>query len=61
MSIPVILGAGLLEVGGLLTDEAAIDLVPTGAAFVSAAVSGVLAIRFFVSMLRRRNFYAFAP
>lgn len=61
MSIPVILGAGLLEVGGLVADGASINLVSTAVAFPAAAVSGVLAIRLFVAMLRRRNFYAFAP
>lgn len=61
MSIPVILGAGLLEAGELFADAAPIDLLPTGVAFVAAAVSGVLAIRLFVSMLQRRNFYAFRP
>lgn len=61
MSIPVILGAGLLEVGDLVADGASINLVPTAVAFLAAAVSGVLAIRLFVAMLRRRNFYAFRP
>ena len=61
MSIPVILGAGLLEAGEVFAGEAPIELLPTGVAFVAAAISGVLAIRFFVSMLQKRNFYAFAP
>lgn len=34
---------------------------PAAAAFVTAAVSGVLAIRLFVKMLRNRMFPAFAP
>lgn len=61
MSIPVILGAGMLEVSEIFGEEGRIDLLATGVAFVAAAVSGVLAIRLFVSMLQKRNFYAFAP
>lgn len=61
MSIPVILGAGVLELGEIFDPTAAIAPIPTAIAFVTAAVAGVLAIRFFVSMLRRKSFHLFAP
>ena len=61
MSIPVILGAGVLELGDALSGGSQMALGPAAAAFVTAAISGILAIRVFVRMLRNRTFPAFAP
>lgn len=61
LSIPAILGAGVLELGGAGAGGQGLALGPAAAAFVTAAVSGVLAIRLFVRMLRNRTFPAFAP
>jgi undecaprenyl-diphosphatase len=60
MSIPAILGAAILQVPDAL--EAGLGIHPGTlvAGFVAAAVCGVLAIRFFVALLKRQNFYIFA-
>jgi undecaprenyl-diphosphatase len=61
MSIPAILGAAVLQVpDALRAEEIGVGLVPMAVGFVAAAVSGVLAIRFFVALLRRENFFVFA-
>ena len=60
MSIVVIAGSGLLEArhippgGGVFT-------LPLLLAFVAAALSGLFAIRWLVSLLRHRKFHLFAP
>jgi len=61
MSVPAILGAALLSLPEL-TESGAVEagVVPIAAGSVAAAVSGVLAIRFFVALLRRRSFHSFA-
>ena len=61
MSIPAILGAGILEVGPVVSGGIQVPFGPAVAGFLTAAVSGVLAIRLFVRMLRNRTFPAFAP
>ena len=61
MSIPAILGAGVLELGGAVSGGFEVAFGPAAAAFVVAAISGILAIRLFVRMLRNRTFPAFAP
>lgn len=61
MSIPAILGAGVLELGGAVSAGPGVAAGPAAAAFIVAAVSGVLAIRLFVRMLRKRTFPSFAP
>ena len=61
MSIPVILGAGLLEGAQALSEAPSLPLGPALLAFVTAAVSGLFAIRLFVRMLDRRTFPRFAP
>ena len=60
MSIPAILGAAVLQVPDAFDGGNAVPVPSLIAGFVAAAVSGVLAIRFFVAMLRRQNFYVFA-
>lgn len=61
MSIPAILGAGVLEMGAAPAGGGGLAFGPGAAAFLTAAASGVLAIRLFVRMLRNRMFPAFAP
>jgi undecaprenyl-diphosphatase len=59
MSVPAILGAGLLEADGFGA-TAAHGMAPIVAGFVTAALAGVLAIRLFVRMLQARTFHHFA-
>lgn len=59
MSVPAILGAGLLEANGF-GQAASHGLAPLVAGFTTAALAGVLAIRLFVRMLRARTFHRFA-
>ena len=60
MSIVVIGGSGLLELRHL---PPGLDLRSPGlwAAFVAALISGVVAIRFLVALLRSARFHLFAP
>jgi undecaprenyl-diphosphatase len=61
MSIPAILGAAVLQVPDVLrAEELAVSWFALLAGFVAAAVSGIVAIRFFVALLKRQNFYLFA-
>lgn len=60
MSIPAILGAAVLDVPEVAADGFGVPAFPLLVGFVGAAVSGVLAIRYFVAMLKRQNFYSFA-
>ena len=61
MSIPAILGAAVLQVpDALRADEIGVSGFALGVGFLAAAVSGVLAIRFFVVLLKRQNFHVFA-
>jgi undecaprenyl-diphosphatase len=60
MSIPAILGAAVLQVPDALRAEMGVSPAALVTGFVAAAASGVLAIRFFVALLRRQNFYVFA-
>ncbi len=61
MSIPVIAGAGILQIPDLLGQRPE-ELSPGGAiaAAVVAAATGIVAIRFFIAMLGNRAFPAFA-
>lgn len=60
MSIPAILGAALLDVPEVVSDGFGVPAIPLIVGFVAAAISGVLAIRYFVALLKRQNFYSFA-
>jgi undecaprenyl-diphosphatase len=61
MSIPVILGAAVLQVPDVLrAEELPVSAAALTAGFVAAAGSGILAIRFFVVLLKRQNFHVFA-
>lgn len=61
LSVPIITGAGLVQLIDLLQHgnvSAEAPLLLTG--FFSAAISGYLAIRFFMAYLRKRPLYPFA-
>jgi undecaprenyl-diphosphatase len=60
MSIPAILGAAVLQVPDALREPLPVSNLALAAGFVAAALSGVVAIRFFVLLLKRQNFHVFA-
>ena len=60
MSIPAILGAAVLDIPVVAAEGFGLPVLPLVVGFVGAAVSGVLAIRYFVAMLKRQNFHTFA-
>ena len=60
MSIPAILGAAVLQVPEAMEADLGLSVAALLAGFLAAALSGVLAIRFFVALLRRQNFHVFA-
>lgn len=60
MAIPAIGGAALLQLPELLGEGAGVSGQALLVGSVAAAVVGVVAIRTFVAMLRRRSFHTFA-
>jgi undecaprenyl-diphosphatase len=61
MSVPIIAGAGTLKLGEALSEGMnASDMVLFAAGFVSSAVVGYLAIRFFISFVVDHSLRAFA-
>lgn len=61
MSLPAILGAAVLEGAALIKDGAfSVELLPTCIAFIAAMVSGVLAIKFMINLLKNNRFYVFS-
>ena len=60
MSIPAILGAAVLDIPVVASEGFGVPAVPLVVGFIGAAGSGVLAIRYFVAMLKRQNFHTFA-
>lgn len=60
MSIPAILGAAVLQLPEAFAADVGVSNASLLVGFVAAAISGVLAIRFFVALLRRQNFHVFA-
>jgi undecaprenyl-diphosphatase len=60
MSIPAILGAAVLSVPDLMTEGATVATPQLMGGALAAGIAGIVAIRFFVSMLRRRSFHVFA-
>jgi len=60
MAIPAILGAAVLKIPDLAESAASISGLALATGTVAAAVTGVFAIRFFVSLLQRRSFHQFA-
>lgn len=60
LSLPAILGAGILQLGGADSGLSAVGTVPLAVGFVTACLSGVLAIRIFLSMLKSGTFHRFS-
>jgi len=60
MAVPVIAGAGVLQIPNL-GSVTTVGVVPLLAGCVVAATTGVFAIRAFVGMLNKRAFHLFAP
>lgn len=60
MAVPAIAGAAVLQLPGLSGGELEVTPVALLVGGIAAAVTGVLAIRAFVALLRRRSFHAFA-
>ena len=60
LSVPAILGAGILQLGDAGHASAGPGGAPLAAGFVAALVAGIVAIRWFVRMLRARSFHHFA-
>jgi undecaprenyl-diphosphatase len=60
MSIPAILGAAVLSLPELVAEGNTVGDAQLIAGSLAAGIAGIIAIRFFVSMLRRRSFHVFA-
>jgi undecaprenyl-diphosphatase len=60
MSVPAILGAALLSLPDMRGGAEGVTGLPLAIGAVAAAASGIAAIQFFVRLLRRQNFHAFA-
>ncbi len=61
LSVPALLGAGVLAIGDLVeAGSLAADLPALSVGFVAAAVSGYLCIRWLLGYLQRRSLTAFA-
>lgn len=60
MSVIAIAGSAVLKAPDMMAEGVGVGAVPLAVGFFAAAVSGVLAIRFFVALLKRQNFYTFA-
>ena len=61
LAIPAIAGAALLQIPDLPSDVMSIGALPLVTGFVAALVSGVLAIRVLIALLRSQAFHRFAP
>lgn len=61
LAIPAILGAAVLQLPALGSGAVQVDTGPLLGSFVAALISGVLAIRLLVALLRRKAFHRFAP
>ncbi|MDR2898931.1 MAG: undecaprenyl-diphosphate phosphatase [Clostridiales bacterium] len=63
LSIPAILGATVLQLKDIVTGESSlvlIDFAPALAGFLTAAVSGYIAIRFMLNLIKKRKLKFFA-
>ncbi len=60
LSVPIILGAGLAQIGKTLGAAGGTAWLPLVLGFVSAAVSGYLAIRFLLKFVQRHRLWPFA-
>ena len=61
LAVPAILGAAILQLPHLSGDLGSVGIGPLAVGFVCALVSGVLAIRALVGLLRKGGFHRFAP
>lgn len=61
MAVPAIGGAALLQIPDVAAQEAAVGPMGLLLGGVAAAVTGMVAIRTFVAMLRKKAFHRFAP
>ena len=61
LAIPAIGGAAILQIPDLSGDVMSIGAFPLAAGFLAALVSGVLAIRALIALLRSQAFHRFAP
>jgi undecaprenyl-diphosphatase len=61
LAIPAIAGAAVLQLPDITANAASVGIGPLALSFVAALVSGVLAIRLLILLLRRRAFHVFAP
>ena len=60
MAIPAILGAAVLQVPDALREPLPVSPQALVFGFVAALISGIVAIRFFVALLKKQNFHVFA-
>lgn len=60
MSIPAILGAAVLQVPDALKEPLPVSTQALVFGFLAAAIAGIVAISFFVALLKRQNFHVFA-
>jgi undecaprenyl-diphosphatase len=61
LAIPVIAGAAVLEVPKLSANATIVGTGPLILSFLASMISGVVAIRWLLVLLRRGTFYRFAP
>jgi undecaprenyl-diphosphatase len=60
MSVPAILGAAVVSLPDMPRGSESIGALPVTVGMIAAGITGILAIRFFVEMLKRQNFHMFA-
>ena len=60
MSIPVILGAGLVEGYGAITQGVTIEILPLIFGVISAMVSGYMAIKLMLAIIKKANYKWFS-
>ncbi len=60
LSVPAIAGAGALQLADGGAEWGALPAIPLAVGFVTACLSGIVAIRIFVSMLKKRTFHRFS-
>lgn len=60
MSVVAIAGAVVLQIGDIGESVHQVGATALAAGFVSALVSGILAIRLLIWLLRKQTFYVFA-
>ena len=60
MSVPIIFGAGILQLPDVLSGNLSVGSSILVATFITSAIVGYLCIRFLMSWLRQRNLHPFA-